>query len=84
MADARPARSVASGEEMEEIQRWVDVLTDGLDTISETHEEDETVRKTRLQDLIRKCKDIYKKYMKPAFEPVQARSDELDQPIRTL
>ncbi|MCJ1467995.1 hypothetical protein MMC07_006621 [Pseudocyphellaria aurata] len=82
MADARLARSVPSGEEMEEIQRWVEDLTDGLDTISATHEEDETVRKTRLQDLIQKCQDVFAKYMNLSYEPVQARPDGLDQPTK--
>ncbi|MCJ1468956.1 hypothetical protein MMC07_007586 [Pseudocyphellaria aurata] len=76
------ARSAPDGREMDEIRRRIAVLMDGLDTTFATHEEDETVRKTRLQDLTQKCKDVYKKNMNPSLEPVQARPDELDQPIK--
>ncbi|MCJ1467993.1 hypothetical protein MMC07_006619 [Pseudocyphellaria aurata] len=73
MADERLARSVPSGEEMVEIRRWVDVLTDGLDTIFVTHEEDQRTRKVRLQRLIQKCEDVFEKDMNPSHRP-----DELD------
>ncbi|MCJ1462387.1 hypothetical protein MMC07_000987 [Pseudocyphellaria aurata] len=82
MSDTRSTHSAPDRREMGEIRRQITALIDGLDAIVASREEDEPVLKTTLQDLIQKCKNVYKKYMNPSYKPVQVRPDELDQLIK--